>query len=449
MSAQPRPSAAPATPGRAGSQPHAEPRDEPAALGLYVHIPFCTSRCGYCDFNAYEGIGHLVPEYVEALAGELGLWAAAARGQRVRSVFFGGGTPSLLPLDEMARVVGAIHEHYDVAPDAEWSLEANPTELERAHVQGLAALGIRRLSMGVQSMHEDELALLERAHTPQRVEQAVADARAAGFESLNLDLIFGLPDQPLARWQESVERVLALGPDHLSCYALSVEPGTPLHYRVGKGEIAEPDPDVAAEQYEWTRERLAAAGYGHYEISNWARPGHECRHNLVYWRAQPYLGVGAGAHSYFGGRRFAVVDAPNRYAEAVSETLAERRATGSARMRQIASGETPSPAQERSDALILGLRLREGVADAAFRERFGVTPEEACGEAIRHHLATGLLEREGGVTRLSDRGLLLANEIFVEMLPDDEPEPAAVPAASAPRPSTHGPSAYAHSAPQG
>ncbi len=392
------------------------------ALGLYVHIPFCTSRCGYCDFNAYEGLDHLVPEYVEALTNELDLWHAAARGHQVQSVFFGGGTPSLLPIDEMARVISSIRESYDVAPDAEWSLEANPTELEHQHLQKLADLGIRRLSMGVQSMHTDELTLLERAHTPERVEQAVTDARSAGFEDLSLDLIFGLPDQPLSRWQESVERVLDLEPDHLSCYALSVEPGTPLHYRVAKGEIAEPDPDIAATQYEWTRARLEQAGLDHYEISNWARLGHECRHNLVYWRTEPYLGVGAGAHSYFGGRRFAVVDAPNRYVETVRETLEERRATGSARMRQIASGETPSPAHERADALILGLRLREGVSDTAFHQRFGVTPEEICGEGIRRHLTTGLLEREGTVTRLSDRGLLLANEVFVDMLPEDEPE---------------------------
>ncbi len=416
----------------AGAAPAAPPpvdgaRAEPDPLGLYVHIPFCTSRCGYCDFNAYEGVDHLVPEYVDALIAELALWSAAARGQRVHSVFFGGGTPSLLPLDQMARVVAAIGERYDVASDAEWTLEANPTELVREHLDGLVGLGIRRLSMGVQSMHPDELALLERSHTPERVEQAVGDARAAGFASLNLDLIFGLPNQPLGRWQESVERVLALRPDHLSCYALGVEPGTALHYRVAKGHLPEPEPDVAAEQYEWTRERLAEAGFAHYEISNWARPGHECRHNLVYWRAQPYLGVGAGAHSFFGGRRFAVVDAPNRYVETVRETVAERGESGRARMRQIASGETPSWAQQRADALILGLRLREGVSDAAFRDRFGATPTEACGEAIRRHLVTGLLERNGDVTRLSDRGLLLANEVFVDILPEDEPAPAPPP----------------------
>ncbi len=401
---------------------------DPAALGLYVHIPFCTSRCGYCDFNAYAGVEHLVPEYVEALVAELELWSAAARGHRVGSVFFGGGTPSLLPLAEVARIVEAIRAGYDVAPGAEWTLEANPTELLRDHLHGLAEMGIRRLSMGVQSMHAEELTLLDRQHTPERVEQAVADAGAAGFGSLNLDLIFGLPDQPLDRWQASVERVLSLEPDHLSCYALSVEPGTPLHYRVAKGEIPAPDPDDAAEQYEWVRRRLAEGGYVHYEISNWARPGHECHHNLVYWRAEPYLGVGAGAHSYFRGRRFADVDAPNRYVEGVRETLAERRETGRAQMRQVAYGETPSPQQERSDALILGLRLREGVSDTRFRERFGVSPADAHGEAIRRHLATGLLERDGEVTRLSDRGLLLANEVFVDLLPDDGPAPDPSPA---------------------
>ena len=399
---------------------------DPAALGLYVHIPFCTSRCGYCDFNAYSGIDHLVPEYVEALVSELELWSAAAGGQRVRSVFFGGGTPSLLPLAEMGQIVRAIRSRYDVAPDAEWTLEANPTELVREHLEGLAGLGIGRLSMGVQSMHADELALLDRRHTPERVEQAVADARAAGFSSLSLDLIFGLPEQGLGRWQASVERVLALEPDHLSCYALSVEPGTALHYRVAKGEIPEPDPDAAAEQYEWTRGRLSAGGYAHYEISNWARPGHECRHNLIYWRAEPYLGVGAGAHSYFRGRRFADVDAPNRYVESVRSTVRERRESGRAQMRQISRGETPDPEQERADALILGLRLREGVSGPRFRERFGVTPEEASGEAIRRHLATGLLERDGEVIRLSGRGLLLANEVFVDLLPEggEAPDPA-------------------------
>jgi len=365
--------------------------DDPAQLALYLHIPFCTVKCGYCDFNSYEGLDHLVPDYTRALAREIELWAPAARDFSVSTVFFGGGTPSLTSLEDMATITAAVRESYDIAPDVEWSLEANPTELTREHLDGLRELGVNRLSMGAQSMHEDELALLERAHSPERVEQAMSDARAAGFDNINLDLIFGLIEQPFERWQQTLERVLRMRPEHLSCYALTIEPGTALFYRVSKGELPEPDPDIAADQYEWTRTRLAEAGYEQYEISNWARPGRACRHNLVYWRAEPYLGLGAGAHSMFAGRRFANVDAPNRYVDAVQETYEERRASGRSTMRQVAGGETPDEATLRSDAMILGLRLIEGVPLAAFGERFGVPVEQIFGAAIERHTSLGLL----------------------------------------------------------
>ncbi len=396
--------------------------DDPAQLALYLHIPFCTAKCGYCDFNSYEGLDHLVPDYTRALAREIELWAPAARDFSVSTVFFGGGTPSLTSLEDMATISAAIRESYNIAPDVEWSLEANPTELTREHLDGLRELGVNRLSMGAQSMHEDELALLERTHSPERVEQAMSDARAAGFDNINLDLIFGLIEQPFERWRETLERVLRMRPEHLSCYALTIEPGTALYYRVSKGDLPEPDPDVAADQYEWTRTRLAEAGYDQYEISNWARPGLACRHNLVYWRAEPYLGLGAGAHSMFAGRRFANVDAPNRYVDAIEETHAERRATGRGTMRQVAGGETPDEATLRSDAMILGLRLIEGVPLAAFGERFGVPVEQIFGAAIERHTSLGLLERaatpDGERLRLTARGLLLANEVFVDLLPD-------------------------------
>ena len=313
----------------------------------------------------------------------------------------------------------ALHGLYDIAPDVEWTLEANPTELTREHLEGLRGIGVNRLSMGVQSMHPDELELLERQHTPDRVVQAVEDARAAGFDNLNLDLIFGLIGQPVSRWQETLEQVLALGPEHLSCYALTVEPGTALYYRVQKGLLPDPDPDIAAEQYEWTRGRLGEAGYEQYEISNWARPGRACRHNLVYWRAEPYLGMGAGAHSFFIGRRMANVDSPARYVEAVNVSYEERQTTGRAELRQIVGGETPDEATLRADAMILGLRLLDGVAIEEFRERFGAGVDEAFGDALRRHEQLGLLERRDGRLRLTDRGLLLANEVFVDLLPDD------------------------------
>lgn len=388
-------------------------------LALYLHIPFCTSKCGYCDFNSYEGLGHMVPDYTEALVQELGLWAPAARDFTVRTVFFGGGTPSLTSLEDMEAITSALRASYDIASDVEWTLEANPGELTREHLEGLRGLGVNRLSIGVQSLHDDELAMLDRQHTAERALEAVEAARAAGFDNLNMDLIFGLIGQPLERWQSTLERALEAAPEHLSCYALTVEPGTALYYQVAKGLLEEPDPDVVADQYEWTRARLAEAGFEQYEVSNWARPGRACRHNLVYWRAEPYLGMGAGAHSFFAGRRFANIDAPNKYVEAVQASVEERASTGRGTLRQIAGGETPDEATLRSDAMILGLRLVEGVDCSEFASRFGVRPEEAFASAVAKHLGNGLLEQAGDRLRLTPRGLLLANEVFVDLLPED------------------------------
>ena len=397
----------------------AAPAKQP--LALYLHIPFCSSKCGYCDFNSYAGLPeHVVDGYTPALLREIALWAPAARDNRVETVFFGGGTPSLTSIDDMAAIAAAIREHYDIAPDAEWSLEANPTELSREHLEGLRKLGINRLSMGVQSMQPDELELLERAHSPERVIQAVQDARAAGFDNMNLDLIFGIMGQPLVKWQDTLDRIIALGPEHLSCYALTVEEGTALHYRVAKGMLAEPDPDIAADEYEWTQRRLAEAGYQQYEISNWAKPGRACKHNLVYWHAEPYLGFGAGAHSFFLGRRLANVDAPNRYVDAINASWDEREATGTAEMHQVAGGETPDEATQRADAIILGLRLMEGVSLPDFERRFGVRAQDAFRDAIGKHIGLGLLAIEGDRLRLTPRGLLLSNEVFIDLLPDDD-----------------------------
>ena len=388
------------------------------ALALYLHIPFCTAKCGYCDFNSYEGLGHLVPDYTPALIRELQLWAPAARNYRVQTVFFGGGTPSLSSLDDLRGITDAIRDHYDVAPDAEWTLEANPSELTAEHLAGMRGLGLNRLSIGIQSLHDDELQMLDRIHDSARALEAIEAARAAGFDNMNLDFIFGLINQPLARWQETLERALALHPEHLSCYALTVEPGTALYYQVAKGMLPEPDPDIVADQYEWTRARLEQAGYRHYELSNWALPGRECRHNLVYWHADPYLGLGAGAHSFFAGQRFANIETPNKYVEAVNASWDERQATGSGTLRQIEGGESPNEETLRADAMILGLRLMEGVSSAGFRQRFGCTVQEAFGPAIERHLGLGLLEWAGDRLRLTTRGQLLSNEVFVDIVPD-------------------------------
>jgi oxygen-independent coproporphyrinogen-3 oxidase len=392
-------------------------------ISLYVHIPFCTAKCGYCDFNSYARQEHLIPAYGETLLREAQLWRSAAAGRPVATVFFGGGTPSLMPLEEMRRLMEGLRASFDVATDAEVSLEANPGSIDEPYLRGLLDLGFNRLSLGVQSFHDDELRALDRLHSAEDARRAVRAARAAGFSNVNLDLIFGLPEQPMERWGRSVEEALAFAPEHLSLYALTVEEGTPLARNVARGRTPAPDPDAQADQYEWTQERLKRAGYEHYEISNWARPGCRCRHNLTYWECREYLGLGAGAHSYLNGVRFAAAKLPAQYQALVEESWCEAGEGGATPMRQVVSGETITPELAMADALILGLRLVEGVSVEGYRGRFGVDALEAFGDALAEPFAWGLLETRDGRLRLTQRGRLLSNEVFVLLLPDGATAP--------------------------
>ena len=388
-------------------------------FSLYVHIPFCTAKCGYCDFNAYAGQEHLVPSYSQALVREAQLWHSATDGQTVATVFFGGGTPSLMPLQEQALIMEGLRSTFDIAPDAEISLEANPGSLDEPYLRGLLDLGFNRLSIGVQSFHDDELRGLDRLHSAEDAKAAFGAARAAGFANVNLDLIFGLPGQPLERWQQSVEEALVLAPEHLSLYSLTVEEGTPLARDVARGRTPPIDPDAQADQYEWTQDRLAKAGYEHYEISNWAQPGYRCRHNLTYWESREYLGLGAGAHSYLDGVRFANAASPAKYLSLVEAAWQEAQSgNGKTPMRQVVSGETITPELGMADTLILGLRLTEGVSLAGFRERFSVEAMAVFGDRLQEPLEVGLLEVAAGRLRLTERGRLLGNEVFVRLLPD-------------------------------
>jgi len=388
-------------------------------LSLYLHIPFCTAKCGYCDFNSHAGHDHLIPSYSQAIVREAQLWRSATAGRPVTTVFFGGGTPSLLPLDELALMMDGLRDAFDIAPDAEVTLEANPGSLDEPYLRGLLGLGLNRLSIGVQSFHDDELRALDRLHSAEEARQAFRAARAAGFQNVNLDLIFGLPEQPMERWRATVEEALLLGPEHLSLYALTVEEGTPLARDVARGRTPAPDPDAQADQYEWTRGRLARAGYEHYEISNWALPGYRCLHNLTYWECREYLGLGAGAHSYLNGVRFAGAASPGQYLALIEQSWQEAQSSdGSTPMRQVVSGETVTPELAMSDALILGLRLVEGVSLSGFRERFRTEAMEMFGDQLAEPLEFGLLELADGRLRLTDHGRLVSNEVFVRLLPD-------------------------------
>ncbi|HEY8489659.1 MAG TPA: radical SAM family heme chaperone HemW [Dehalococcoidia bacterium] len=394
-------------------------------LSLYVHVPFCDVKCGYCDFNSYAGLDSLMPAYTDALLEEIRRWSPHARGYTVHTVFFGGGTPSLLPPACLERILAAIRDAFTLDAAPEISLEANPGTVDEGRLRHLRALGITRLSLGVQSFHDDELAALDRIHSAADVAAAYAAARAAGFENVNLDLIFGLPGQTLERWEHNVRRALALRPEHLSLYALTVEEGTPLASQVRRGLVPAPDPDLQAEMYERADALLAESGYLQYEISNWSLPGRACRHNLTYWENRPYLGLGPGAHSCFGGRRFSVVRSPRAYVRALTP--------GGDGMPQIEWEETLDPATEMAETVILGLRLADGVSLPAFQARFGVSLPAVYGDAVRELTDLGLLEAAGGRLRLTRRGRLLANEAFLRFLPDPPAvTPTGTPSAAAP-----------------
>jgi oxygen-independent coproporphyrinogen-3 oxidase len=309
-------------------------------FGVYVHIPFCAHRCDYCDFATWTDRAHLIDDYVDACVTDLRRRDAPA----ATTVFFGGGTPSLIAGDQLARILAAI----DRAPDAEVTVECNPDSVDAAKFAAYRAAGVNRLSIGVQSMASHVLVALNRTHDPANVERAVHLARAAGFTRLNLDLIYGTPGETLADWERTVAGALALGPEHISAYALTIEPATPLGKRVAAGAAA-PDDDLQADAYAIADDAFAAAGMPWYEISNWARPDEECRHNLLYWTEGEYLGIGCAAHGHTGGRRWWNVRTPERYIAAIRDHASAE-----------AGAEALDDATRSEEAFALALRTSTG-----------------------------------------------------------------------------------------
>lgn len=389
-----------------------QPQPTAPPLSLYVHVPFCTVKCAYCDFNSYAALEHLTGDWLAALLRELELWSERAANRRLETVFIGGGTPSLLEGEQIARLLDAARRCFDIAADTEITLEANPESVSEARMRGYRAAGVNRVSMGVQSLDADELRFLDRLHSAERAEQALSEIRSAGFDNVNLDLIYGLPKQRFETWRTTLEQVAAWRPEHLSCYALTVEDGTPLAARVAAGAVVEADPDVVAEISTWTAARLAEAGYEHYETSNYALPGRECRHNLNYWRCGDYIGVGPGAHGCVDGRRYSVVRRPAAYIRALATHTAGPDGLPSPAIEEV---EAVTDRDAVIDALTLGLRLREGVDESRLRERH---PDAfaAAAPAIGWALSASLLERRGGRLRLTPRGQAVANEVFVRIV---------------------------------
>ncbi len=383
-------------------------------LGLYIHVPFCTVKCSYCDFNSYAGIEDMQSEWEAAALKELSLWAPRLSGREISTVFIGGGTPSLLPGESIRRLLDSIRSQMQLAPDAEITLEANPESAQPERLLSYRASGVNRVSMGVQSLNSTELVFLDRIHSAERAEEAFAEIRVAGFDNVNLDLIYGLPGQTLETWQSTLNQVLTWsgnGPDHISCYALTVEEGTPLAARVASGRVIEADPDHVAEIADWTAARLSQAGFDQYETSNYARNGLTSRHNLIYWRNQEYAAIGPGAHGFVDGVRYQVVRSPRLYIERLSTSNGSIGAPMALPSPAIVDAERPSQRENMIDALTSGLRLVEGIDEGILPDAYAEF-RPTLDWAVQH----GLAQRRDGRLRLTKRGHAVANELFVRLL---------------------------------
>ncbi len=368
-------------------------------LGLYLHIPFCSAICNYCNFNRSLFDASRKLRYVDALLAEIA--AAGETATPADTIYFGGGTPSLLEPSEVARIVDACRQAFDIAADAEITLEANPESVDEARLGALRAAGVNRLSFGVQSFRDEELKRLSRLHTADRAQKAVAEARRAGFDNLSLDLMMWLPEQRVEQWLESVDAAMALAPDHVSLYLLEVYPNAPLKDDMARARWSQAPDDDAAAMYVSAMERLEAGGYEQYEISNVARPGFRSRHNLKYWTDGDWLGFGCGAHTTRDGVRARNVSSTDDYI-----ACATSRRSAAAEVRRLS-------AEERlGDALFTGLRLTDGINLDAIRDRYGVDVWQRYGAELATHIEAGLLRREGSRLWLTRQGMLLAHEVM-------------------------------------
>ncbi|MGI5835746.1 MAG: radical SAM family heme chaperone HemW [Chloroflexota bacterium] len=368
---------------------------------IYLHFPFCAKRCSYCDFDSFSGLDGLIETYLEAVLQQMQM-SPRALGT---SLYLGGGTPSLMAPPDVAKLVSACRDRFSLHSNAEVTLEANPSDLDREKLAGYRDAGVNRLSIGVQSTDEGLLRLLGRRHGPVEARSSIAAARDAGFRNVSVDLIFGMPRQDRSIWEHTLREVAVWGVEHISCYSLTVERGTALEKAISQGILSLPQEDEIVGMYRAAERVLSVHGYRRYEISNWAKPGFESRHNLAYWSYRPYLGIGAGAAGFWNSRRYKIVPDIPRYIEGVR-----------AGRIPLCENDEISRRRAMSDFLILGLRLSDGVPASRFEASFGTTPQAVFGEALEWGIREGLLERQEDRLVLTPQGTLLSNELFEKLL---------------------------------
>ncbi len=374
------------------------------AAGLYVHIPFCSSRCSYCDFATGLYQSELAERYVRGLLNETRAWQH--EGEIVDTIYFGGGTPSLLAPAQLERILASLYERFEITGGPEITIEINPGSATPENLRAFRSLGVNRASFGAQTFDDAELAKLGRSHNSADTLRTFAHLRDAGFANVSFDLIAGLPGQTLEGWQRNIKQALYLAPEHLSFYLLEVHSGTPLAEHIRRGIQPQPDDDLAGAMYEWMLEHATAAGYEHYEISNLCRPGFHSRHNVKYWTAAPYYGFGCSSHSYDGGaRRWSNQRDVLKYVEMVE--------TGAS---PVVEEQQLEETDVRAEALFLGMRLMQGLDLQRYRESFGVDLRDEHADDLDRFCKAGLIELNGDLIRLTRTGALLSNEVFAAFI---------------------------------
>ena len=370
---------------------------------LYIHIPYCTSKCPYCDFASVP-LDASAGAYLRALLKEAAHYSAIL--DTIKTVYIGGGTPSVLIPDQISGLFKGLRKAFSFSPDAEITIEANPCSLNEEKALALARNGVNRISLGVQSFIDAELQILGRRHTSHEATRAIVTAREAGIGNVSIDLIYAIPNQSLESWQYSLAQAIELKPEHISAYCLTFEQRTPFQRLLHEGKIEKKSEDEELEFFETVRRMLEQAGYEHYEISNFARPGKRSLHNTVYWRNEEYLGLGAGAVSYISGRRICNLREPEAYIDAM-----ENRGDAVCEIDEI------SPHMQAVETIIQRLRLREGIDCRVFMERFGVHPEEILGGSLPELIGLDMLEQTSDAIRARPKGWHLANEVALKILP--------------------------------
>ncbi|RLJ87154.1 radical SAM family heme chaperone HemW [Planococcus citreus] len=374
--------------------------------GMYIHIPFCHQICFYCDFNKVFFKDQPVDAYIESIGKELALWKQeGALDHPLETVFLGGGTPTALTPEQLERLLELIHQYVPMAEGVEWSSEANPDELTREKMEVLYKGGVNRLSMGVQTFDQDLLKRLGRTHANDDVLRAVETAREVGFANISFDLMYGLPGQTMAQWDETLERAFAFGMPHFSAYSLIIEPKTVFYNLMVKGKLNTVTEDLEGDMYERLMDEMEKHGLHQYEISNFAKPGHESRHNLLYWDNEEYIGVGAGAHGYVKGIRYSNHGPLKKYMEPLESGK-----------RPVLDATQVSVKAQMEEEMFLGLRKTAGVDIAHFEEKFGAPLEKVYGEILRSETAKGNLAIEQGRVKLTHKGRFVGNEVFEQFL---------------------------------